>query len=364
MADFAAALLDGAFEKPLWSTFLLDLRRETESEFAILLIRPEDWPMDEGIQLISGDCTPDDIAAPYRKHFHPAPPMPKYWGQEGAPYSLTELLAYDSGAHAAFYDELINDQGVTDIREMRVQEPGGIGAWLTIVRRDGEYGRRETRLMADLAPLLRGVLRLFMERERERFSASVTARAVGNLQIGWLVLDRGGIILDADSFADTVLARSDILHRASNGRLAIAEPEVEREIFRMIGQAAEPGARSRAIVLRNDPRLEMLIVPPGEKSLSIPGTPAAIAYLHGDNWRSADRSEHLADMFSLSRSEARLALALCRGSSIGEAGELLGLKTETVRSYSKTIYAKTGARGLSDLMRIVRGGVLSMAAEA
>lgn len=361
MVDFATALLNGAFETPLWSTFLRELRTRTGSEFAIMLIRPSDWSLDEGLQLVSGDCTLDDITRSYRTHFHPAPPIPRDWTQDGVPYSLTELLAYDGGLHAAFYDELIHDQHVSDIREMRVQEPGGINAWLTLVRRDGTFEHRDTQVMSDLAPLLRGVLRLFMAREKDRFSASVTAKAVGTMQIGWMALDRGGMILDADAFAERALARSGIVSRAANGRLAVPAPELEREIMRRIGQTAEPGGRSCAIVLRDTPRLEMLLTPVTEKSLFLPGTPAAIAYLHGDSWRSIDRSEQLADMFSLSPSEARLALALCRGNSIGEAGALLCLKTETVRSYSKAIYAKTGARGLSDLMRILRGGVLSMA---
>ena len=61
--------------------------------------------------------------------------------------------------------------------------------------------------------------------------------------------------------------------------------------------------------------------------------------------------------------EARLALALSRGMSIPEAASKLDLKVGTVRKYSKTIYAKLGARGLADLVRIVLRSVLSLAPE-
>jgi DNA-binding CsgD family transcriptional regulator len=98
--------------------------------------------------------------------------------------------------------------------------------------------------------------------------------------------------------------------------------------------------------------------------ISDTAVPSVIAYVHGDNWHSADRCSQLSDLFALSPSEARLALALCRGKSIAEAAAELGLALETARSYSKSIYLKTGTRGMADLVRIVMGSVLALAPDA
>ena len=116
-----------------------------------------------------------------------------------------------------------------------------------------------------------------------------------------------------------------------------------------------------AFILKRDPWLDMLLVPAAHKRLSAHPRAAVIAYVHGDSWRTSDRCEQLVQLFGLSAGEARLALELSRGMSLPEAADKLELKVGTVRKYSKTIYAKLGARGLPDLVRIVLRSVLSTA---
>lgn len=65
-------------------------------------------------------------------------------------------------------------------------------------------------------------------------------------------------------------------------------------------------------------------------------------------------------MFGLSRNEARLTLDICQGKTIAEASPAIGLAIQTGRGYSKAVYAKTRARGLPDLVRIVTGSVLAL----
>jgi DNA-binding CsgD family transcriptional regulator len=90
--------------------------------------------------------------------------------------------------------------------------------------------------------------------------------------------------------------------------------------------------------------------------------PAAIAYVHGDSWGSVECRDQLAELFRLSPREAEIALALCRGMSIAEAATAFGVAVGTVRNQTKAVYAKTGARGLPDLVRIVMRSVLAIAA--
>ena len=96
-------------------------------------------------------------------------------------------------------------------------------------------------------------------------------------------------------------------------------------------------------------------------SVSAGSTPVAIAYLSGDRWSQADRCEQLVELFGLLPSEARLAWAIAQGIPISEAAANLGITVETARNYSKKIYAKTGARGQAELVRIVLTSVLAIA---
>lgn len=364
LGDLVTALLDGPFETPLWKTFLDRIRLATNADVAVLIFQPPGMPPDEAYQLTSGPVTLTESNEMYRRHFFRNGAIHGGRTPEGIPCSMHDLLELDEGTHASFYEGLVELKGISAVLTMRVEEASGIDAWLTIARHGDDFGKRESGLLVQIAPYLRGMFRNYIAREHDRFTAALTADAVSRLQFGWLALDQAGQVLASDQFGERLLSQSGVISRNRFGRLSVKPQQLEREILDAIGKiAADPQSRPRAIPLRSDPWLDMLLVPTREKSLLTTAAPVVIAYVHGDNWRSTDRCGQLIDLFSLSPSEARLALALCRGKSIAEAGEELKLTLETARSYSKSIYAKTGSRGLPDLVRIIMGSVLALAPE-
>jgi DNA-binding CsgD family transcriptional regulator len=210
-------------------------------------------------------------------------------------------------------------------------------------------------------PVLRGSLRYYIALEHERLRSAIAATAMRSLHFAWLTLDDAGTIIDCDAEANVVLTRSTVLYRRPNGRLAAQPSKLNGELHDGIRRlAADPQASPRAMTLSQDPWLDMLLVPARRTQLTAE-PPAVIAYMHGDSWRASDRCRQISDLFGLSSSEARLALALSRGKNLEEAAGELGLSLETVRTYSKKIYAKTGARGLPDLVRILMRSILAFA---
>ena len=267
----------------------------------------------------------------------------------------------DGSEEGAFYADLLKKFGIGAVRQLRVREPTGIEAFLSIVRAKGDFCAAEERVLHAIAPVLCGVLQLYVAMERERFAAALNAEAVRSLQFGWLALDREGRVLNRDDQGGQVLANSSVLGADPSGRLTATPSRLQREIYQALGQVvANPNSRPRAVPLSREPWLDMLLVPARHPSLIATTTPAAIAYVHGDNWHSTDRCEQLAELFGLLPHEARLALALSRGLTLAEAANEFGLTIGTTRAYSKSIYAKTGARGLPDLVRIVMRSVLAL----
>lgn len=355
-------MVDGAFEEPLWSSFLEKLRQVTGADFATLLIQSPRVQAPEGIWLLAGDAEVEQARETFRQYGYPDSPVRHLWAEEGKPYSLAELLAYDGADNAAFFDNLSGELGISAVREMRIQEASGVDAWLSIVRGGPDFGPDVNRLMTELAPILRGVLRSFVAREQDRFAGEMARDAVERLQFGWIALDAGGMVLRADQFGEHVLANSSVIGRDKGGKLQVSPPELQREVEQIVTKmTSEPESNPRAIQLRGDPWLDMLIVPARHRLLAASGNAAVIAYVHGDNWSTQDRQAQLAQLFSLTPSEAKLALALCRGRSITEAAEEIGITVQSARTYSKSIFAKTGARGQPDLVRIIMGSILALA---
>jgi DNA-binding CsgD family transcriptional regulator len=190
----------------------------------------------------------------------------------------------------------------------------------------------------------------------------MAGEAVRRLQCGWLLLDHAGYVLASDPFGETLLSNSESLARNRSGRLIVTPVGIEREVFQFLSSLTGSSlVRPRAITLCSDPWLDMLLIPARKMLSSETAVPSAVAYIHRDNWHSADRCTQLVDLFGLTQSEARLALALCRGKSMADTASTLGITAETARGYSKIIYAKTGTRGMADLVRVIMGSVLAIA---
>jgi len=139
--DLLAPLMEGAFEEPLWSTFLDRLRARTGADYASMIFRPPGMPLNEVIHLFSGERSPPQVQLHYHEILYKTDPLPYHQLTEGRVYALGELLA------------------------------------------------RDTALLESLGPYVRGALRSFVALERERFAASVAGDAIRRLNFGWFTLD-------------------------------------------------------------------------------------------------------------------------------------------------------------------------------
>jgi DNA-binding CsgD family transcriptional regulator len=364
LAELIEPLTSGIVEESPWSVFLDRLRQRLRADYASLVFRPLRFgtPQNRVVHLFSGRDSPPVVSQLYRESLYMSDPMPYHQMEDGRVFALSDLLRLDDPDHQAYRDKLLIPSGMNFLRMMRVTEASGVGAWLTVSRRDGEFRVADDRLIAELAPFLRAALRVYIALERERINATVANEAISRMNFSWLTLDADGRILDTDAQGEMMLADSGILSRGRNGRLTASVLEVSRDIDTAIRDLARnPKSRPRAIVLNREPWLDMLLVPANLRMGATRPTPSLLAYVHADRWSSVDRCDQLREMFDLIPSEARLALALGRGMSIAEAAVELGLSIESARTYSKRIYAKTGARGQADLVRFIHRSVLAIA---
>lgn len=360
--DLLLALLNGAFETPLWSSFLDALRHHTKADYASLVFRPSGMPANTVFHLFSGNRCPPVIQQLYRNSFYKEDPTPYHDMEEGRVYTLDELLNKDNPTHEAYLKAIMVPSGMNAARMVRVEEPSGESAWITITRDKRDFTKRDNELLFAIVPYLRSVLRSFIVLERARTDAMLAGNAIQRLSYGWLTLDATGRVLETSDNGRDILENSGSLHRDQQGFLKGSSAQQGREIRDAIKTlATTDNAKPRAIVVSREPWLDILLVPAGREAVSAKSVPAVIAYVHGDNSLSVDRCEQLTQLFGLSPSEARLALALGRGMSITEAAGALNLTVESARTYSKKIYAKMGARGHSDLVLFIHRSVLQIA---
>lgn len=355
--DLLLSLHRGMFETPLWQGFLDRLLAQTGARLVSLVFRPPG--QDTVVDLHAGAVVSKEAlgllgANPLRD------PLPYATMREGRVYALEDLLDPGDAEQAAFMRGRLQPLGLTNLRCLRVTEPGGLDVWLSCAG-DKALGSSAGALLLALAPHLRIALRAFAALERERFRSAVTGEAFNRLKIGWLTLDAQCRIVDATDNMEQMFQWGGLLRRGRYDRLVPAAPAIDRQLTALVRRySQERDARPQAFNLSRDPWVDMLVTPVFGETISGHGTAAAIVYVSGDRRSQADRCDQLVDLFGLLPSEARLAWLLAQATSIAEAAEALGITVETARNYSKKIYAKTGAKGHADLVRIVLTSVLAI----
>jgi DNA-binding CsgD family transcriptional regulator len=360
--DLLAAIYDGPFEQPLWSTFLERLRVRVGAGYAGLIFRPPNRAAGDHIELFSGRRSPPEVRRLYREEIYKRDPFPGFDLRPERVYPLSELFDDRDPVHSAFLSDVLVPSGMRHMRVVKVVEPGGAAAWLSIARSEPEFSASDGALLSALAPHVRRALRSYASIERERFRTSVASHAIRRLNFGWISLDARGRIVEADPGAERLLQHSGALRRGPQNRLILSDPSLDRRLTETIRNVVMEGSRRpHAIRASHDPWIDMLFVPVEARGENAASTAVAVAYIQGDSRSSADSHEEIAELFGLIPSEARLALALSRGFSITEAAVELGITVETARSYSKKVYAKLGARGQADLIRFILTSVLSLA---
>jgi DNA-binding CsgD family transcriptional regulator len=357
--DLVTAIHAGATEEPLWATFLARVRRRVRADHAGLVFRRADAAVADIFELHDGD---PGMAGLDRRVFDQGARAVSYGEiRPERVYALDETLDALKPADRRFRDEVLEPAGFRFARVVRVVEPGGFNCWFVVARAARDFTAADGALIAALAPHLTIALRSYATIERERFRSGIAEDAMRRLDFGWLTLAADGRVVDLDASAERMLARSPALRRA-HGRLTATKGEADRALAEALRRfAGDAQARPRAIHLSDEPWLDLLLRPARGRVVSRGVTPVAVAYVHGDAGPSAHRVEQLGDLFGLSASEARLALALSRGRSIAEAATDLRLTIETARNYSKRVYAKTGARRQADLVRLILASVVALA---
>lgn len=175
----------------------------------------------------------------------------------------------------------------------------------------------------------------------------------------------GIVVIDSDQSIILVNAAMEAFFTDSllignlGGKLSIfnSDDAVRFRVALQAGlSAANPADRSRTISLARDNGRPLLLTI--AKMVVDQCSPQACVMVTD---AAADYRTHirpLADTFGLTAVETRLVMQLADGSSVQEAALRLRLKVETVRTYLKQIFQKTGTHRQIELIGLMKSGGL------
>lgn len=316
-----ALLHDGQNQSPLWSSFLRELQRSARADAAQLLFC-------HGAPHAAGAAGWQSCGGPGRR---PA-------GDAAALNALRPSRVY-SFEEFAFSGSDTTEHGAVFGRAVRVGEDGVWSAWLIVRREQSDFTASDSVLLSALAPHLTIAMRTFSALERQRQHAEVAQT----------LLYRLGITFRLD----------DGRRQVDEGRASPSKKDIERAIAKLTSSEAVTVV---GIPQKGDtPPVSLLSIPAARTSLAAEPLADRAIVIRTQMSVSALQARYFEDLWCLSQNEARLTAAIANGLSLVEAAEYLGLTAETARNYSKRIYAKTGARGLADLVRLALNSVAVLA---
>lgn len=340
VGELLLSLAEGVHEEPPFGTFIRTLVSETNARRGLLVLTlPHRDPLtvNSAAPRAVGE-PPLDLPLFERLELRPVGTL-----RPGRVYALEELLDFEIAGRPNIQRAALSDLGVRYARCMRVTV-GAVNGYILLVREHDDFPASAAATLSTIAPHLTAALRMLAVVAEQRTRTALAENTLARLGIGQLAFDASGRVLAADPVAEASL--SFAREPGSSRRLQLL-PDALRALEAACADLA--GGRIEASTIRIGDHHLLL------RRWNASAVIGSLRIARREDPRSA--VPVVASTLGLSRREAALAHALTLGETIDEAGRRMRLTRETARNYSKRIYAKSGARGQADLVRLVLTGL-------
>ncbi|MGI4796021.1 MAG: helix-turn-helix transcriptional regulator [Janthinobacterium lividum] len=268
----------------------------------------------------------------------------------------TEWLLFDAEEYRRdpFHQEFLRPHGFAWFAGVFVAQSASSALTLSPQRRsqDEPFAKSELEAIARMLPHLRRAGSLALAFSESRAVGSLDALAC--LDLPAFLLDRSGRVCRTNAMASEVLGAGLSLVR---GHLATMSPASNAALRGLIHGLITPGSAGLAGPVSVPRAFGQPLVVSG---MPLVGT-AQDVFSHGaavltvfDPGRGHMGAEHvLQQACGLTRAEAATARALADGLDLAEVAAQRNVGIETIRSQTKSIGAKTGARGRGKLVALL-----------
>lgn len=340
-----------------WAPFLQAMRDRYAAAYATIILTPP-HAIRPGI-IVTPDVDQAEIAAAIE--FFASDPFTGL--PEGQVVSARTFVGEAAYRESPFYRDYLIAYGVGDILGLDLMAASGFQMRLRVCKSEAcpDFTAEDHDWCARFVPHLRAALSLYEKFEAQRGEDDVYARAIEQLSLGALLLDRDGNIRRCNIVARTILAERDGIFDEA-GRLLLGDPKQQEALRRMLEDnqaetlaflriARPSGRRDIGIVMRRI----------GDNGLAAPGATPVIALFLTDPARQPGiTGKAISDIFDLTPTEAEIAACLANGLSLGQAAPILGITLNTARGHLRSVFAKTDIGRQSQLVHRIRTSVTGL----
>jgi DNA-binding CsgD family transcriptional regulator/PAS domain-containing protein len=279
--------------------------------------------------------------------------------EEGTVYRGSDICADDKFYSSVVYREFYGPNGCHHGCGTFIKRTSSGMSFLTMIRSaaSGAYTDPELSVLRRLLPHLQRAARLFGELVFLRSQLEAVRGVMDLSPQGFLQVDPSGKVI----FANQAACRDETLALAS-GRVQINARNGDRafqdairgvlgdrpRLRRLDVERAGDGKRCRILLIR-DPK-------PVSATHRADAPTVSVLVIDESSAQKPDPSV-LAELFSLTLAEARVAASLVSGLSVQEIAAELRITRETVRTHLRRILSKTNTRRQGELISLVHRSV-------
>ena len=254
---------------------------------------------------------------------------------------------------AQFVDSKTHKAGIAILRDEKT------GAWS-----DGDM-----RVINELLPHLRRALNIHSEFTHLKLRQDALLKGLDRLVIGLILYDRNARPVYINPTAKAIIKHHPALQLV-DGDLLLVNPEDERNLRKTITDTADidpddSWKQSVAIGVTHpdvEAPLPILVTPMHAhlitSDLDYEGAKVAV-FLSDPNQNQPISIESLISVYSLTPSEAQVAISLANGHSIEEIAKGSNHSAHTIRSQLKSVFRKTGTTRQSELIKLLLTGAFA-----
>jgi DNA-binding CsgD family transcriptional regulator/PAS domain-containing protein len=230
-----------------------------------------------------------------------------------------------------------------------------------------EWGEFERKQVLQILGYVRESIIVHKELDRRRYISGLASEVLNSSPRGMIALSDDGTIEMANTRAEAMLGDRDGLRR-QRGKLLINDKKTAKVLADHLGNLKNltgdglPEMDWNMIARRpsGKPGYQIILGSIKLHEWNIESRASdriAIVYLHDLADTSRPTTTQMRDFYNLTAAQAKLAGAIYKGQSVGEAAKELNISINTARTHVRNIYAKTGVNTQTELISLLTSGL-------
>ena len=236
------------------------------------------------------------------------------------------------------------------------------GVWFSRPESAANFGAKEIRTMDFLIPHLQRAFQIQIQLAEAQDKNGIMLEVLGRIPHAVFLLDGAGKVVFMNEKARQITDSKDGLEIDRYGILKARLPSETKKLRTVLQGVFEPDLNKGSVFggalqffrQSNSRPLSGIVAPFSKQDLFNVGTrDYALLFIADPEGGEKINERILADLFGLTRAEARLAALLAKGVSPVEACRLLNIKQNTMRTHLKRIFSKTETGRQSELVNLI-----------